>query len=63
MATHYKGERIDDLLSEIDRLTTALNANRVWDSEEELVSYSHGYATLVVAKAKLTALRGEHGKD
>ena len=59
MATHYKGERIEDLLAEIDRLTKVLAKNRVWETEEELISYSHGYSTLVMAKAKLTALKGD----
>jgi hypothetical protein len=59
MATHYKGERIDELLDQIAQLQMILDENQVWNNEQELVQYSRGYATLVWNKAKLKALQGE----
>ena len=60
MATHYKGERIDELLGEIDTLQQKLNKNMgLIDTEENLHLFSNAYATLTLAKAKLTALQGE----
>lgn len=59
MATHYKGERIDELLDQIAQLQMILDENQVWNTEKELVDYSRGYATLVWNKAKLQALQGE----
>lgn len=60
MATHYKGERIDELLGEIDTLQQKLNEHSEsgYDNEN-LVKFSTAYALLVMAKAKLTALQGE----
>ncbi len=59
MATHYKGERIDELLDQIAQLQMILDENQVWNNEQELVQYSRGYATLVWNKAKLKALQGD----
>jgi uncharacterized membrane protein affecting hemolysin expression len=59
MATHYKGERIEELLDQIAQLQMILDENQVWNTEQELVAYSRGYATLVWNKAKLKALQGE----
>ena len=59
MATHYKGERIEELLDQIAQLQMVLDEKQVWNTEQELVAYSRGYATLVWNKAKLTALKGE----
>ena len=60
MATHYKGERIDELLGEIATLQQRLeqHAESGYD-DENLVKFSTAYALLVMAKAKLTALQGE----
>jgi hypothetical protein len=60
MATHYKGERIDELLGEIATLQDKLNRNiGLIDTEENLHIFSNAYTALVLAKAKLTALQGE----
>lgn len=60
MATHYKGERIDELLGEIAMLQEKLNGNidLVVDMEQ-MIQFSNAYTMLIVAKAKLTALQGE----
>jgi hypothetical protein len=61
MATHYKGERIEDLLDQIQTLTEVLNQNReagdILPLREEQVA--NAYMTLALQKAKLTALQGE----
>ena len=60
MATHYKGERIDELLSEIATLQEKLNGNvSLVIDMEQMITFSRAYTMLVVAKAKLTALKGE----
>ena len=64
MATHYKGERIDELLGEIATIqakldqasTQELNGTEQWQ-------LSTVQMTLALRKAQLTSLRGEHGKD
>jgi hypothetical protein len=61
MATHYKGERIEDLLDQIQTLTEVLNQNReagdILPLREEQIA--NAYMTLALQKAKLTALQGE----
>ena len=60
MATHYKGERIEELLGEIATLEQKLNKNMgLIDTEENLHLFSHAYTAITIAKAKLTALMGE----
>lgn len=60
MATHYKGERIDELLGEIATLQAKLDENAsAGYNDENLLKFSNAYALLVMAKAKLTALQGE----
>lgn len=60
MATHYKGERIDELLGEIETLKAKLERNVADDyNEANLIPFSGAYALLVMAKAKLTALQGD----
>ena len=59
MATHYKGERIADLLQRIEELKVVLDENRLATNAEEALSIITAYADLAIAKAKLTALRGE----
>ena len=57
MATHYKGQRISELLSQIREFQVVLELNK--DSirtAEELVQYVQGEAELTIMKAKLTAL-------
>lgn len=58
----YKGERISDLLGEIDRLERVLKAhNKDVDpfSMARYEEYCHAYSVLAIAKAKLRAMRGE----
>jgi hypothetical protein len=60
MATHYKGQRISELLSQIREFQVVLELNK--DSiktEEDLVQYVQGESELAIMKAKLTALQGE----
>lgn len=60
MATHYKGERIDELLGEIAMLQEKLNGNiELVIDMEQMIQFSNAYTMLIVAKAKLTALQGE----
>ena len=60
MATHYKGERIEELLGEIATLEQKLSKNMdlVVDMEQ-MIQFSRAYTMLITAKAKLTALQGE----
>jgi hypothetical protein len=60
MATHYKGERITELLGEIATLEQKLSKNMdlVVDMEQ-MIQFSRAYTMLVTAKAKLTALQGK----
>ena len=60
MTTHYKGQRISELLSQIREFQVILELNK--DSirtAEELVQYVQGEAELAIMKAKLTALQGD----
>ena len=60
MATHYKGLRITELLSQIREFQVVLELNK--DSiktEEDLMQYVQGESELAIMKAKLTALQGE----
>ena len=59
MATHYKGERISDLLARIEELTKILDENQLATNETEALQIVTAYADLAIAKAKLTALQGE----
>jgi hypothetical protein len=60
MATHYKGERIDELLGEIATLQEKLNGNMELVTDmEQMVQFSRAYTMLIMAKAKLTALQGD----
>ena len=59
MATHYKGERISDLLVRIEELTKILDENQLATNEIEVMQIITAYADLAIAKAKLTALQGE----
>jgi hypothetical protein len=60
MGTHYKGERIEELLGEIATLQAKLDGNMdlVIDMEQ-MMQFSKAYTMLIMAKAKLTALQGE----
>ena len=59
MATHYRGERITDLLVRIEELTKILDENQLANNETEALQIVTAYADLAIAKAKLTALQGE----
>lgn len=62
MTEIYKGERVDYLLGEIDRLEKILK-DRGGDfdpfSKAQFEEYCHAYSTLTIAKAKLKAIKGE----
>ena len=62
MATHYKGQRISDLLDEISRYEEKLAraGESMRDDDAELIIRSaDAWTALVLAKAKLTALQGD----
>lgn len=56
MATHYKGERITELLNIIASMEKKLDDLGIVTPHEEL---AQAYTTITIAKAKLTALQGE----
>jgi hypothetical protein len=56
MATHYKGERITELLNIIATMEKRLNDLGITKPNHEL---AQAYTTITIAKAKLTALQGE----
>jgi len=56
MATHYKGERITELLNIIAQTEKKLNDLGIVGAREDL---AQAYTTIAIAKAKLTALQGE----
>jgi nitrogen-specific signal transduction histidine kinase len=56
----YKGERISELLNRIEFLKAVLDDNREGvATEADVHRLVEGEATLVIMKAKLTALQGE----
>jgi len=61
MATHYKGERIEELLEDISILKAVLDQNQdagqILPLKQEQIA--NAYMTLALQKAKLTALQGE----
>ena len=59
MATHYKGQRISDLLAEIEQIKRTLDDNNIAQTRSEKESIADGYAKLALMKAKLTALQGD----
>jgi len=61
MATHYNGERIEDLLDQIAMLQRVLDENRTSDNLLHITDehMARAYATLILSKAKLTALQGD----
>jgi hypothetical protein len=59
MTEYYKGERIADLLQRIEELKAILDDNQQAGGADEALSIITAYADLAIAKAKLTALRGE----
>jgi hypothetical protein len=60
MKEYYKGQRISELLKQIDELTKALADNHdAYENETQALRAMEAMATLAIAKAKLTALQGE----
>ena len=66
MATHYKGQRITELLNLIAEMEKKLNdevgINYLTGEEfdpQAVKELALGYTSLALAKAKLTALQGE----
>jgi hypothetical protein len=59
MTEYYKGQRISELLARIKILQNALKEGRdEITTEDGLVEFVQGEATLAIMKAKLTALQG-----
>ena len=60
-AEYYKGERISELLKRINEFQVILELNKGGiKTEQDLVEYVEGEASLAIMKAKLTALQGEN---
>lgn len=60
MTEHYKGQRISDLMAEIERLTTLLDTFKFGELNiTEQQHITRAYSQMAIMKAKLTALQGE----
>ena len=60
MSEYYKGQRISELLEQIDKLNKALEDNHgAYENETQALRAVEARVTLTIAKAKLTALQGE----
>ena len=59
MATHYKGQRISELLEDIAHIKQTLDDNVVATNAHETHLIAEGYAKLALMKAKLTSLQGD----
>ena len=60
MDKYYKGQRISDLLKQIDELSQALTDNKAeFQNETQALRAIEAWTSLTIAKAKLTALQGE----
>jgi hypothetical protein len=60
MTEFYKGERISELLKQIDKLSKALEDNHEeYENETQALRAVEARTTLAIAKAKLTSLQGE----
>jgi hypothetical protein len=60
MTKFYKGQRISDLLKQIDELSKTLEDNHEeYENETQALRALEARTTLVIAKAKLTSLQGE----
>jgi hypothetical protein len=62
MDKYYKGERISELLeiiADMESRLKLLTSNTDPFSLEQYSVVAHGYTSLAIAKAKLTALQGE----
>ena len=60
MDKFYKGQRISDLLKQIEELNKALEDNHEeYENETQALRALEARTTLAIAKAKLTSLQGE----
>jgi len=60
MTKFYKGERISELLKQIDKLSKALEDSQDdFENETQALRAIEAQTTLAIAKAKLTASQGE----
>lgn len=60
MTEYYKGQRISELLGEIDRLTKILDTFKFSDLEAmEQQHITRAFSQMAIMKAKLLALQGE----
>ena len=60
MDKFYKGQRISDLLKQIDELSKALEDNHEeYENETQALRAVEARTTLAIAKAKLTSLQGD----
>lgn len=60
MTTHYKGQRITDLLNQVAEAEQKLDGLRTTEmTGENIHTLATAIATITIAKAKLTALQGE----
>lgn len=60
MSEYYKGQRISELLAQIDELGKVLTANQnEFENETQALRAIEAWTSLVIAKAKLTSLQGE----
>lgn len=60
MDKYYKGQRISELLRQIDELSRALMDNEgEFENETQALRAIEAWTSLTIAKAKLTALQGE----
>lgn len=60
MGEMYKGQRIADLLKQIEELSKALHDNQgEFQNDTEALRAVEAFTSLAIAKAKLTALQGE----
>lgn len=60
MSEYYKGQRISELLEQINKLSKALEDNQDdYENETQALRAIEARTMLAIAKAKLTALQGE----
>ena len=60
MDKFYKGQRVSDLLKQIDELSKALEDNHgEYENETQALRALEARTTLAIAKAKLTSLQGD----
>jgi hypothetical protein len=60
MGEFYKGQRITELLKQIEELSNALMDNQgAFENETQALRAIEAWTSLTIAKAKLTSLQGE----